>query len=85
MKAGVQSAGYGMGMAVGDYDNNGFADLLVTGYNRTILYHNNCDGTFTDVTERSGIRVPGWASSAVWFDYDNVGSKCDPLLHGRLL
>lgn len=72
-KAGVSGGGYGMGAAVGDYNNDGFPDLFVTGYNRCILYHNNGDGTFTDVTERSGIKTPGWASSAVWFDYDNDG------------
>jgi enediyne biosynthesis protein E4 len=72
-KAGVQGEGYGMGVAAGDYDNDGFPDLFVTGYNRCILYHNNGNGTFTDVTEKAGIITPGWASSAVWFDYDNDG------------
>ena len=72
-KAGVAGAGYGMGAAVGDYDNDGFPDLFVTGYNRCILYRNNGNGTFTDVTEKAGIVTPGWGSSAVWFDYDNDG------------
>lgn len=72
-KAGVSGAGYGMGVAVGDYNNDGFPDLFVTGYNRCILYRNNGNGTFTDVTETSGIKIAGWASSAVWFDYDNDG------------
>jgi enediyne biosynthesis protein E4 len=73
LKAGVAYSGYGMGAAVGDYNNDGFPDLFVTSYNRSVLYHNNGDGTFTDVTEKSGIRINGWASSAVWFDYDNDG------------
>ena len=46
---------------------------VVTGYGRSIVYHNNGDGTFTDVTEKAGFATPGWASSAVWFDYDNDG------------
>ena len=73
LKAGIGSAGYGMGAAVGDYDNNGYPDLFVTSYNKSVLYRNNGDGTFTDVTAKSGIVVDGWASSAVWFDYDNDG------------
>jgi hypothetical protein len=72
-KAGVAAGGYGQGIAVGDYDGDGFPDLYVTQYGRSILYHNNGDGTFTDVTEKAGVAAPGWASSAVWFDYDNDG------------
>jgi hypothetical protein len=72
-KAGVAGGGYGMGVAVGDYDGDGFADIYVTQYGRNILYHNNGNGTFTDVTERAGVAAPGWSSSAVWFDYDNDG------------
>jgi len=72
-KAGVAAGGYGQGVAVGDYDGDGFPDLYVTQYGRSILYHNNGDGTFTDVTERAGVAAPGWGSSAVWFDYDNDG------------
>jgi enediyne biosynthesis protein E4 len=74
-KAGVGAEGlFGMGVAVGDYDNDGFPDLLVLGYGRCILYHNNGDGTFTDVTLRAGVENAGrWASSAAWFDYDNDG------------
>ena len=74
-KAGVGAEGlFGMGVAVGDYDNDGFPDLLVLGYGRCILYHNNGDGTFTDVTLRAGVQNSGlWASSAAWFDFDNDG------------
>jgi hypothetical protein len=72
-KAGVPGGGYGMGAAVGDYNGDGFPDLYVTQYGRSILYRNNGDGTFTDVTEKAGVAAPGWASSAVWFDYDNDG------------
>ncbi|MGC0771959.1 MAG: CRTAC1 family protein [Candidatus Acidiferrum sp.] len=72
-KAGVAGGGFGQGVAVGDYDRDGFPDLYVTQYGRSILYHNNGDGTFSDVTEKAGIAAPGWASSAVWFDYDNDG------------
>src|SRR5947207_10311651 len=72
-KAGVAAGGYGQGVAVGDYDADGWPDLYVTQYGRSILYHNNGDGTFTDVTEKAGVAAPGWSSSAVWFDYDNDG------------
>jgi hypothetical protein len=72
-KAGVPGGGYGMGVAVGDYDGDGYPDLYITQYGRSILYHNNGDGSFTDVTEKAGVAAPGWASSALWFDYDNDG------------
>jgi hypothetical protein len=72
-KAGVAAGGFGQGVAIGDYDGDGFPDLYVTQYGRSILYHNNGDGTFTDVTEKAGVAAPGWSSSAVWFDYDNDG------------
>ena len=72
-QAGVLGGGYGMGIAVGDYDGDGWPDMYVTQYGRSILYRNNRDGTFTDVTQKAGVAAPGWASSAVWFDYDNDG------------
>ena len=73
-KAGVAAGTtFGMGVAVGDYDNDGYADLFVTAYGRCILYHNNGNGTFTDVTDKAGLALPGWTTSAVWFDYDNDG------------
>lgn len=71
--AGVPGNAYGMGVAAGDYDADGFTDLYVTQYPRNILYHNNGDGTFTDVTAKAGVAAPGWGTSAVWFDYDNDG------------
>jgi len=72
-KAGVHGNAYGMGVAVGDYNGDGFPDLYVTQYPHSILYRNNGDGTFTDVTAKAGVAAPGWSSSAVWFDYDNDG------------
>jgi hypothetical protein len=72
-KAGVQGVGYGMGVAVGDYDNDGYEDLFVTAYGGNRLYHNNGNGTFTDVTEVSGVGGSGWSSSAAWVDLDNDG------------
>lgn len=72
-KAGVGGGGYGMGVAVGDFDNDGYPDIYVTQYGNNILYRNNRDGTFTDVTAKAGVAAPGWSSSAVWFDYDNDG------------
>jgi len=74
--AGLANAGngnYGMGVAVGDYDNDGNADLYVTSYGKNILYHNNGDGTFTDVTAKAGVAGGGWSVSAGFFDYDNDG------------
>jgi enediyne biosynthesis protein E4 len=74
-KAGVGAKGlYGQGVAVGDYDNDGYPDMLVTGYGRAILYHNNGNGTFTDVTAKAGVAdVGNWSTSAGWFDYDKDG------------
>lgn len=73
-KAGVGGGKFfGMGVAAADYDNDGFPDLLVTAYGRATLYHNNGDGTFTDVTEKAGLARPSWTTSAVWFDYDGDG------------
>jgi hypothetical protein len=73
-KAGVSGGKeFGMGCAIADYDSDGCADILVTAYGRCTLYHNNGNGTFSDVTEKSGLATPGWTTSAVWFDYDNDG------------
>ncbi len=64
---------YGMGVAVGDYDNDGYPDIYVTGFPRNALYHNNGNGTFTDVTAKAGVASSGWSTSAVWFDYNHDG------------
>ena len=72
-KAGLAGTGYDMGVAVGDYDNDGYEDLYVTGYGGNHLYHNNGNGTFADVTEASGTGGSGWSTSAAWVDLDNDG------------
>ena len=72
-KAGLEGAGYGMGVAVGDYDNDGLEDLLVTGYGGNHLYHNNGNGTFTEVTDKAGVAGGGWSTSAAWVDLDGDG------------
>ena len=74
--AGLGNAGngnYGMGVAIGDYDNDGYPDIYVTNYGKNILYHNNGDGTFTDVTAKAGVSGGGWSVSAGFLDYDNDG------------
>jgi len=74
-KTGVGALGlYAQGVAVGDFDNDGYPDLYVTGYGHAILYHNNGNGTFTDVTAKAGVADQGqWSTSAGWFDYDKDG------------
>jgi hypothetical protein len=72
-KAGVQGHSYGMGAAVGDYNNDGRPDLYVTNFGRNILYRNNGDGSFSDVTEQAGVAAGGWSVGAVFLDYDKDG------------
>ena len=72
-KAGVAGGRFGMGVAAGDFDADGYVDLYVTNYGPNILYRNNGNGTFTDVTEKAGVAAPGWSTCATWFDYDNDG------------
>jgi hypothetical protein len=72
-KAGLAGGRFGMGVAVGDYDGDGWQDLYVTNYGSNILYHNNKNGTFTDVTDKARVTTQGWSTGAVWFDYDNDG------------
>jgi enediyne biosynthesis protein E4 len=72
-RAGLAGTGYSTGVAVGDYDNDGYEDLYVAGYGHSTLYHNNGDGTFTDVTASAGVGGSGWMTSAAWVDYDNDG------------
>lgn len=71
--AGLRGEGYGMGVAVGDFDNDGFADIYVTGLGRNHLYRNMGDGTFTDVTDKAGVAGSGWCTGACFVDYDNDG------------
>ncbi len=73
VQAGLEGKGYGMGVAVGDYDNDGHEDLYVTNLGRNILYHNNGDGTFTDVTAAAGVAGSGWSTGALFIDYDRDG------------
>jgi enediyne biosynthesis protein E4 len=72
-KAGLAGVGYGMGVAVGDYDNDGYEDLFVTSLGGNHLYHNNGNGTFTDVTSQAGVGGSGWSTSAAWADLDGDG------------
>ena len=72
-QAGVGLRAYGMGVAVGDYDNDGHLDLFVTSFGQDTLFRNNGDGTFTDVTKTAGVSDPFWSTSATFFDYDRDG------------
>ena len=75
-KAGLQGTGFDTGVAIGDYDNDGFEDIFVAGVDRNTLYHNNGDGTFTDVTAKAGLNKPDpeygplWSVAAAWIDVD---------------
>ena len=72
-QAGLSQVGYGMGVAVGDYNNDGYPDLYVTNLGSNILYRNNGNGTFTDVTREAGLADGGWSASAAFVDYDRDG------------
>ena len=72
-KAGVGNERWGFGVAVGDYDNDGWPDIYVANYGKNRLYHNNHDGTFTDVAEKAGVAVGGWSAGPSWGDYDHDG------------
>jgi hypothetical protein len=71
--SGINANGYGMGVAAGDFNNDGCVDLYVTTLGRNQLFRNNCNGTFTDVSKGSGVDDTGWSSSAAFLDYDRDG------------
>ncbi len=72
-KAGLAGGRFGMGVAVADYDGDGWQDIYVTNYGPNVLYRNNRNGTFIEVTDKAGVVTQGWSTCAVWFDYDNDG------------
>ena len=72
-KAGVANERWGFGVAIGDYDNDGWPDIYVSNFGKNRLYHNNHDGTFTDVAEKAGLTLGGWSTGATWGDYDHDG------------
>jgi enediyne biosynthesis protein E4 len=72
-RAGVANERWGFGVAVADYDNDGWPDIYVSNFGKNRLYHNNHDGTFTDVAEKAGVRLGGWSTGATWGDYDHDG------------
>jgi hypothetical protein len=72
-KAGVTNERWGMGVAVGDYDNDGWPDLFVANFGKNRLYHNNHDGTFTDTAEKAGVQLGNWSSGPTFGDYDGDG------------
>ena len=72
-KAGVANERWGFGVAVGDYDNDGWPDIYVANFGKNRLYHNNHDGTFTDVAEKAGVTAGGWSTGPTWGDYDHDG------------
>jgi enediyne biosynthesis protein E4 len=72
-KAGVANLRWGFGVAIGDYDNDGWPDIYVANYGRNRLYHNNHDGTFADVAEKAGVALGGWSTGPTWGDYDHDG------------
>lgn len=72
-KAGVANERWGYGVAVADYDNDGWADIYIANYGKNRLYHNNHDGTFTDVAEKAGVTLGGWSAGPTWGDYDHDG------------
>jgi hypothetical protein len=72
-KSGIVARGYGMGVATGDFNNDGCVDLYVTNLGPSQMFRNNCDGTFTDVSKETGTDHSAWATSATFFDYDQDG------------
>ena len=72
-KAGVTNDRWGVGVAIADYDNDGWPDIYVTNFGKNRLYHNNHDGGFTDVAEKAGVTLGNWSTGATWGDYDGDG------------
>ena len=72
-EAGIRALGYGMGVATGDYDRDGYADLYVTNFGVNQLWHNRGDGTFAEVAAQAGVNAGGWSVAAAFFDYDRDG------------
>jgi enediyne biosynthesis protein E4 len=73
LQAGLTADLFGQGVAIADYDGDGYEDIFITGFGKCVLYHNNGNGTFSDVSAAAGIAPPQWGSSALWFDFDNDG------------
>lgn len=82
-KAGVANERWGFGVAVADFDNDGWPDIYVANFGKNRLYHNNHDGTFTDVAEKAGVALGGWSTSPTWGDYDHDG-RLDLFVPGYL-
>ena len=80
-KAGVANDRWGFGVAIADYDNDGWPDMYVSNFGKNRLYHNNHDGTFTDVAEKAGVTLGNWSTGATWGDYDGDG-KLDLFVPG---
>src|SRR5690348_1434787 len=80
-KAGVANERWGFGVAVGDYDNDGWPDIYVANYGKNRLYHNNHDGTFTDLADKAGVALGGWSTGVTFGDYDGDG-KLDIFVAG---
>ncbi|WP_414649384.1 CRTAC1 family protein [Edaphobacter sp.] len=72
-QAGVTNDRWGVGVAIADYDNDGWPDIFVSNFGKNRLYHNNHDGTFTDVAEKAGVQLGNWSAGATWGDYDGDG------------
>jgi enediyne biosynthesis protein E4 len=82
-KAGVTNDRWGVGVAIADYDNDGWPDIYISNFGKNRLYHNNHDGTFTDVAEKAGVTLGNWSTGATWGDYDGDG-RLDLFVPGYL-
>ncbi len=83
VKAGVANDRWGFGVAIADYDNDGWPDIFVANFGKNRLYHNNHDGTFTDVAVKAGVTLGNWSDGATWGDYDGDG-RLDLFVSGYL-